>query len=227
MVAWLLLETAFDFAGNFSGENRQRRSGHTKQGARSSVRTPMTVPCPASSRCISAIHIFRNYSRGLSNECPKCLSALMVVWICQLNCLIKKLNASLKRLSALMVVWMVEEALKNQEAVIVSQTPFGFDGGLDCLILDGQSVNVGKLSQTPFGFDGGLDSCSAPRRLRLVPGSQTPFGFDGCLDSSRRWRVTGSLNFSLKRLSALMVVWIIAMSNIVVSVFAVSNAFRL
>ena len=131
MVAWLLLETAFDFAGNFSGENRQRRSGHTKQGARSSVRTPMTVPCPASSRCISAIHIFRNYSRGLSNECPKCLSALMVVWICQLNCLIKKLNASLKRLSALMVVWMNSVRRSSSGRPNSSQTPFGFDGCLD------------------------------------------------------------------------------------------------
>ena len=84
------------------------------------------------------------------------------------------------------------------------------------------------MSQMSFSFDGCLDMPVKLFNKEIKCQSQTPFGFDGCLDSRTSASTGAESARSLKRLSALMVVWIKFLQVTGQKLDeAVSNAFRL
>ena len=119
-----------------------------------------------------------------------------------------------------------------------SQTPFGFEGGLDSLLEKQFPLQKRAESQTPFGFRGGWIVKASKPHMRQSCKSQTPFGFRGgwivCRRRKRRlgvlvsnaFRLWGWVGFTserlhkarptlgLKRLSALGVGWIIKIETI-------------
>ena len=66
-------------------------------------------------------------------------------------------GSRLKRLSALGVGWITQPVYTQPVYTPVSQTPFGFGGGLDSAGEKANILSALKMSQTPFGFGGGLD----------------------------------------------------------------------
>ena len=94
-------------------------------------------------------------------------------------------SISLKRLSAFGVGWMLGAPKNDNRYQLVSQTPFGFGGGLDPLKIDLATGDCFIKSQTPFGFGGGLDGLICTSNTKTYAVVSNAFRLWGWVGSRR------------------------------------------